>query len=94
MRTDDHCAESLRLFGQEFRKVHEWLDELFGTPIGARHRRKRHHLAGVEEVRRRWGDRAAEAARRHVMSDLQGEGWRETDPFPRDEQDYVSMGFF
>jgi hypothetical protein len=40
------------------------------------------------------GDRAAEAARRHVMSDLQGEGWRETDPFPRDEQDYVSMGFF
>jgi hypothetical protein len=84
----------MRLFGEPFEEVHLWLDEFFATPLGARHRRKRHHLKGVEEVRRRWGDKAADVARQHVISDLRGEGWRETDPFPRDEQDYVSMGFF
>ena len=75
MKFDDHCAESVRLFG-------------------ARHRRRRHHLAGIEDVRRRWGNRAAEAALRHVVLDLQGEGWRAPDRIPADEHDYVRMGLF
>ena len=94
MKFGDHCAESVRLFGEAFEEVHRWLDEYAATPLGARHRRKRHHLAGIEEVRRRWGDRAAEAARRHVISDLQEEGWRETDHLPADEKDYRRMGLF
>jgi hypothetical protein len=45
-------------------------------------------------VRRRWGDRAADVARQHVVDDLKGEGWRDGDHFPADEQDYVGMGLF
>ena len=95
MKLQEHCEESRRLVGQEFREVHLWLDEFAGTPLGARHRRRRHHLAGVEEVRRRWGDLAADAARQHVVSDLRQEGWVEgRDRIPKDEDDYVRMGLF
>jgi hypothetical protein len=31
-------------------------------------------LAGIEEVRRMWGNEAAEAARQHILSDLKLEG--------------------
>jgi len=75
--------------------VHFWLDEFMGAPgIGARHRRKRHHLEGIAEVRRLFGDRAAEAARLHIIADLKMEGWKEYDHFPTDENDYVNMGLF
>jgi hypothetical protein len=95
MRFQEHCDESSRLFGEPFKQVHQWLDEFFATPLGARHRRKRHHLAGIEEVRRRWGDQAAEVAKRHIISDLSQEGWREGhDRIPADEADYVRMGLF
>jgi hypothetical protein len=94
MRFEDHCAESVRLLGEAFEEVHRWLDEYAATPLGARHRRKRHHLAGIEEARRRWGDRAAEAARGHVVADLREEGWAEGDRIPADERDYVRMGLF
>ena len=95
MRCQEHCDESSRLFGKPFKQVHLWLDKFFSTPLGARHRRKRHHLAGIEEVRRRWGDQAAEVAKRHIISDLTQEGWREgIDRFPADEADYVRMGLF
>ena len=94
MKFEEHCAESVRLFGEPFAEVHVRLDG-FSTAMGARHRRRRHHLAGVAEAGRRWGDGAAEAARRHVVSDLEQEGWREgRDRIPADEQDYVRMGLF
>jgi DNA-binding GntR family transcriptional regulator len=59
-----------------------------------RHRRVRHHLAGIEEVRKRWGDEAAAAARLHVISDLKMEKWTEDQPLPKDERAYVKMGLF
>lgn len=34
------------------------------------HRRHRHHVEGIEEVRERWGDQAARAAELHVMIDM------------------------
>lgn len=95
MNTGEHCAESIRLFGKPYGQVHEWLDAFAGTKeFGMRHRKKRHHLKGIEEVRTLWGDDAAEAARLHIISDLKMEGWRESDPFPRDEAHYVEMGLF
>lgn len=94
MKFEEHCAESVRLLSEPFEAVHKWLDEYASTPLGARHRRRRHHLAGIEEARRRWGDQAAEAARWHVMSDLAEEGWRPPDRMPADEQDYIRMGLF
>ena len=94
MKFEDHCKESIIRLGEPFEQVHLWLDELFHEGLGARHRRKRHHQSGIEEVRRMWGDRAAEAARLHIISDLVMEGWKEGDHFPRDEADYVKMGLF
>lgn len=95
MKLEEHCAESVRLFGHAFRDVHLWLDEYAQTPLGARHRRKRHHLAGIEEIRRRFGSLAAAAGQRHILSDLRGEGFVEgRDRIPADEADYVRMGLF
>jgi len=95
MKLEEHERESLTAFGQSWTEVHRWLDEFAGTPgLGMRHRKKRHHLRGIEEVRSRWGDAAAEAARQHIVADLKTEGWRESDHFPADEGDYVKMGLF
>ncbi|MBL9179524.1 MAG: hypothetical protein JNM65_15785 [Verrucomicrobiaceae bacterium] len=92
---EQHCAEALQHFGKPFSEVHLWLDEFAGKPpYGTRHRKKRHHLAGIEDVRNLWGDEAAEAARQHIVTDLKLEGWRESDPFPRDEGHYQRMGLF
>ena len=42
----------------------------------------------------RFGTEAAAAARQHIIADLREEGWTEQDQFPRDETDYMRMGFF
>jgi len=92
---EQHCAEALSKFGKPYAEVHRWLDEFAGKPpYGMRHRKKRHHLAGIEEVRKRWGDEAAEAARQHILTDLRMDDWRETDPFPKDEAHYQKMGLY
>jgi hypothetical protein len=96
MTFKEHCEESVRLCGEPFRHVHEWLDEFAGyPPHGMRHRQFRHHQAGIDEVRRKWGDKAALVARAHIVSDLKQDQWVEgKDPFPRDQQHYVAMGLF
>jgi hypothetical protein len=95
MKFEDHCKESFALFGKQYSEVHSWLDEFAGSKeYGMRHRRKRHHLKGIEEARALFGDEAAEAARRHIISDLKDEGWTEKEHFPKDEDDYVRMGLY
>jgi hypothetical protein len=92
---EQHCAESITLCGQPYGEVHRWLDEFAGKPpYGMKHRKKRHHQTGIEEVRRLWGDEAAAAARQHIISDLKMEGWTEEQPFPKNEHEYVRMGLF
>jgi len=91
----EHCTETTAALGKPFEEAHRWLDEFAGKPpYGMRHRKKRHHLTGIEEVRRMWGDEAAQAASQHIVADLKLEGWRETDPFPRNEQHYKDMGLY
>jgi hypothetical protein len=92
----EHIRQSLEKFGKSYSEVHHYLDEFFGDPnYGTHHRKKRHHLEGIEEVRLKWGDDAALAARAHIESDLRQEGWKpERDPFPKNEMDYVRMGFW
>jgi hypothetical protein len=63
-----HCRDCLEELGQEFREVHKWLDELFKY-AGPEHRIYRHNRRGIEEVRKRWGDRAAKAAGIHIKGD-------------------------
>ena len=95
MRFEQHCVESIHLFGTAFEDVHIWLDAFAGQPgIGMKHRSKRHHEDGIRQVRERWGDLAADVARRHIISDLQQEGWKESDHFPKDEADYKKMGLY
>ena len=94
-RFEEHCAETAAAMGEPFEDVHRWLDEFAGKPPrGMRHRKLRHHLAGIAEVRSLWGEQAGEAARMHIIADLKMEGWTERDPFPRDEADYRKMGLF
>lgn len=87
--------ESERIFGKPFGEVHRWLDEFAGTPeYGFRHRKKRHHEAGIQEVITLFGPEARTVARQHIISDLKKEGWTEDDHFPLDEADYVKIGLF
>ena len=93
---EQHCAQAIHEFGKPFAEVHRWLDEFAGKPPnGMKHRKKRHHLAGIEEVRKLWGAEAAAAARQHIITDLELEGWKENrDPFPKDEEHYRRLGLF
>ncbi len=70
---EDHCKECKEKLGEEFPQVHIWLDE-FAAHYGYRtkHRDVRHCAVGVEEVRKLWGDKAAEAAKLHILTDFYG----------------------
>lgn len=92
---EQHCQQSVATFAKEFAEVHRWLDEFAGTPeYGMRHRKLRHHTAGLEEVQKLFGEEGVAAARQHIIADLKLEGWKDGDPFPKDERDYVKMGLF
>ena len=68
-----HCRDCKLELGEEFEHVHRWLDELFRLK-GPAHRKFRHNVDGVEQVRARWGDRAARAAELHILLDNPGLG--------------------
>lgn len=68
---EEHCNDCIRELGKPYREVHAWLDEFFPT-LGFKHRVKRHHEEGVEEIRRMWGKEAARAAEIHIMRDCYG----------------------
>jgi hypothetical protein len=92
---EDHCRESMNLFGKPYKEVHLWLDEFAGSErYGFRHRKVRHHEAGIAEVCRLFGREAGVPAKQHIVSDLKTEGWTADDPFPKNEDDYVRIGFF
>lgn len=71
MHLEEHCKECLYKLGEEHREVHKWLDEFFNE-LGPAHRAVRHHAGGVEEVRQKWGQSAADAAILHIKSDCHG----------------------
>ena len=71
-----HRADCIEALGEGFDYVHEWLDEFFSV-VGPQHRSIRHNNAGVEEVRAKWGDKAAQAARIHI--DRDGENFKQSE---------------
>lgn len=92
---EDHCKESVALFGKPYEEVHHWLDEFHGTEkYKMRHRRVRHHEAGIRQAIEIFGEESGAVAKQHIISDLKEEGWTEHDPFPRDEEHYLKMGLF
>lgn len=64
---DEHCDDCTRILGKPYKHVHRWLDEFAGN--SKMHRSIRHNSKGIEEVRKRWGKEAAEAARIHIDKD-------------------------
>ena len=71
------------------------MDEFAGSEkYGFRHRKVRHHEAGIAEVCQLFGQEAGKAARQHIISDLKTECWTPDDPFPKNEDDYIQIGFF
>ena len=72
-----HCEACKRDLGEEWDKVHKWIDELgavvneAGVPcLDVNHRWKRHNKESVEEIREMWGDDAAAAAEHHIKMDM------------------------
>ena len=75
MKHRQHCDECREKLGYSFYQVHRWLDHYAELTYPQDvHRLYRHHADGVEEVRRRWGDKAAEAARLHILADVSAYG--------------------
>ena len=68
---EEHCRDCVKELGEPFEKVHLWLDA-YWTVLGPKHRSVRHHSRGVEEIRVKWGDRAARAAEIHIIKDCYG----------------------
>lgn len=89
----DHCNECNTKLGKAYPEVHRWMDEFFST-LSVYHRRKRHHLAGVKECGELFGPDAEKAAELHLKADLKGEGWKDGEKLPENEEDYVNMGLF
>lgn len=60
---EQHCRETHIILGNRFETVPRWLDEFFLSPqYGTRHRRLRHHEAGIHEAARLFGPEAGEHA--------------------------------
>lgn len=70
-----HCDECREKLGYSFYNVHRYLDRYakLTYPLDV-HRLYCHHVGGVEEVRSRWGDKAAEAAELHILADVSAYG--------------------
>lgn len=95
MKFEEHCQESIKLFGSPWPEVHIWLDEFAGQePYGMRHRHLRHHEEGIAEAGRLFGKQAEAVARQHIISDLKLEGWTESDPFPKNSEHYKRIGLW
>ena len=71
MNYKEHCKECKEKLGNDWAVVHRWLDEFAPQYFPSMsHRAIRHHKEGIEIVRKMWGDRAAEAARLHIIADM------------------------
>ena len=76
MHWKEHSKESLEKIGKPYYAVHQWLDEYAKVYFPSKiHRAHRHHLEGIEEVRSKWGDEAAESAKLHIISDMKDMGF-------------------
>lgn len=67
-----HEKRAKEVFGKPWTKVHRWLDGLAFGPDGrldVNHHRHRHHLGGIQQIERMFGETAAAVARQHIKDD-------------------------
>ena len=69
MKLEDHEKQSVEYFGKPWTEVHVFLDQFFPMFRGADHRRVLHHVAGVNEVVRRFGEESRPVAELHIKED-------------------------
>lgn len=72
-KIDTHREDCLRILGDDFLYIHEWLDEFakkWKPQIYLEYHRKfRHHSKGVAYVKKKWGFYAEQAAKLHIIRD-------------------------
>ena len=91
----EHCRECMEKLGNPYEEVHAWLDGLASPKRGylnINHRRYRHHLEALEEVRKLFGEDAVKAAEMHIITDFGRIPTRQEveEAFP-DEWDLISF---
>ncbi len=96
IKLSDHEKHSIEQFGKPYTEIHVWLDEFAGSKeYGMRHRKVRHHLSGIEEAVKIFGEESRAAALQHIVDDLHEEGWSEDmDELPKNRRHYEQMGLF
>jgi hypothetical protein len=63
-----HMKDCERFLGAPYEEVNRWMDEFYAT-AGPKHRKFRHHWAGVHEAERLFGRDGAKAAIVHILRD-------------------------
>jgi hypothetical protein len=70
-----HMEDCRRLLGSGFEHVHAYLDKYafkWPPPLFLEYHRKfRHHAGGVKAVKELWGDAAEDAAKIHLIRDVE-----------------------
>ena len=74
-KIETHCADCLRILGNEFKEVHEWLDEYareYNPHVHLEYHRKfRHHDKGIKKIGEEMGFYAERAAKLHIIRDYE-----------------------
>ena len=68
---EEHKTDTLKRLGNTHDDVHKYIDQWHGK-FGGKHRFILHHLEGIEEIRKIFGDEGAKAAECHVKLDCGG----------------------
>jgi Domain of unknown function (DUF6915) len=79
----EHEKESMKELGQTWTEVHVFLDQYSQKYRGFLHRRLLHHQLGVEQVEKRFGEGARQAALLHIKQDMGfvPKTWKELDEY-------------
>lgn len=75
MNLEQHCEKTKEIFGESYTYVHNWLDEFsnkYSEPDRYKHRKYRHHLEGILEARKEFGEIGMLVAFLHVFEDNEG----------------------
>ena len=76
---NQHCSDCLKILGDRHEQVNLWLDDLQKV-YGYEHRKFRHTLEGIEQIREMFGDEGVKAAEVHILRDMCA--------IPKDTKDY------
>jgi len=72
-KIETHIKDCIQVFGKGYDEVHMWLDyfakEWNPCIYLEYHRQFRHHAKGIEEVKKKWGYYAEQAAKLHIIRD-------------------------